>query len=127
MDVDAGRSEHSLPSPRQLKKLLKVYSQKLRQNPDDLDLRIKLAEVLRLLGRANEAIAFYSSIAWAYGVAGNLGQAITLCKIILELNPNHSETQQMLAKLYASQRIREEKQSVPVVMVKGRWIRRPQE
>jgi len=115
-----------LPSERQLKKLIKVYSKALRRHPNNLDLRTKLAEVLRLLGRMEEAIALYSSVAWAHGVAGNLGQAITLCKIILQLSPEHSDTQQMLAKLYASKRIREAKQSIPVVRsIDGRWVADP--
>jgi CRP-like cAMP-binding protein len=121
----SAQGEGSIPSIRQLKKLLKVYSKTLQRHPNDLDLRTKLAEVLRLLDRKEEAIALYSSVAWAHGVAGHLGQSIMLCKIILQLSPDHSETQQMLAKLYASQRIREAKQSVPVVKVDGRWVADP--
>ena len=118
-------SADKLPSEGQLKKLLKVYSKGLRRHPNNLDLRTKLAEVLRLLHRVDEAIALYSSVAWAHGVAGNLGQSITLCKIILQLQPEHSETQQMLAKLYASKRIRDAKQSIPVVRVDGKWVADP--
>jgi CRP-like cAMP-binding protein len=113
------------PSAVQLRRLLQVYASALRDTPSDLNLRTKLAEVLRLLGRFEEAIALYSSVAWAYGVSGNLGQAIMICKLILELNPNHSVTQEMLAKLYASKQIREQKQSVPVQQVGGRWVADP--
>ncbi|MCA9670900.1 MAG: cyclic nucleotide-binding domain-containing protein [Myxococcales bacterium] len=115
------------PSPKQLRKLLRVFSDGLRKNPDDLLLRLKLAEVLRLLERFDEAISLYSSVAWSYAVAGNLVQAIMLCKLILELKPSHRETQQMLAKLYASKRIREEKQSVPVRKVGDRWVVDPRD
>ncbi len=121
MGYAAGRN----PTPAQLKKLLRIFSEDLRKNPGDLLLRLKLAEVLRLLGRFDEAVSLYGSVAWSYAVAGNLVQAIMLCKLILELKPKHQETQQMLAKLYASKRIREEKQSVPVVNVDGRWVADP--
>lgn len=123
MGYAAGRN----PSPAQLKKLLRIFSEDLRKNPGDLLLRLKLAEVLRLLGRFEEAVSLYGSVAWSYAVAGNLVQAIMLCKLILELRPDHQETQQMLAKLYASKRIREEKQSVSVVQVDGRWVADPRQ
>jgi CRP-like cAMP-binding protein len=123
MGYAAGRN----PTPAQLKKLLRIFSEDLRKNPGDLLLRLKLAEVLRLLGRFEEAVSLYGSVAWSYAVAGNLVQAIMLCKLILELKPEHQETQQMLAKLYASKRIREEKQSVQVVNVDGRWVADPRQ
>ena len=72
------------PSPQQLKKLLRVFSNGLRKNPDDLLLRLKLAEVLRLLERKDDAISLYGSVAWSYAIAGNLVQAIMLCKLILK-------------------------------------------
>jgi CRP-like cAMP-binding protein len=115
------------PSALQLRRLLQVYANNLRNDPSDLVMRTKLAEVLRLLGRHEEAISLYSSVAWAHGVSGNLGQAIMICKLILELNPHHSATQEMLAKLYASKQIREQKQSVPVVQVGGRWVADPRQ
>ncbi len=102
-----------------------MYADALRSDPSDLVLRTKLAEVLRLLGRDTEAISIYRSVAWAHGVSGNLGQAIMICKLILELNPTHSATQEMLAKLYASKQVREQKQAVPVVKVGGRWVADP--
>lgn len=115
----------SAPSPAQLQKLLRNFSEQLRAAPDDLQLQLKLAEVLRLLERHDEAIALYSNVAWSHAVAGHLAQAIMLCKLILELNPDHRSTQRMLARLYASKRIRDEKQSVPVRRVDGRWVAEP--
>jgi CRP-like cAMP-binding protein len=118
-------ADQQRPTPLQLRKLLQVYSNALRSNPGDLVMRTKLAEVLRLLNRNDEAIAIYSGVAWAYGVSGNLGQAIMLCKLILDLAPEHKATQEMLAKLFVSKQIRDRKQSVAVVKVGGQWIADP--
>jgi CRP-like cAMP-binding protein len=115
------------PSHAQLKSQLREYSQSLREKPGDLQLRLKLAEVLRLMGRDTEAISLYGSVAWSHAVSGNLVQAIMLCKLILELAPEHEQTQEMLAKLYASKKIREEKQSVPVQNIGGRWVADPRQ
>lgn len=118
-------SKQKLPSQNQLKRLLRIYSRSLRQNPKSIETRYKLAEVLRLLGRQEEAISLYRSVAWAYGLAGNLSQAISVCKNILQLNPSHDQTQNMLAKLYACKEIRQLKRSVHVKQVDGRWVADP--
>jgi CRP-like cAMP-binding protein len=102
-----------------------MYASALHDHPTDLTLRTKVAEVLRLLGRNDQAVALYSSVAWAHGVAGHLGQAIIICKLILELAPDHSATQEMLARLCACREIREQKHAVPVRNVGGRWVADP--
>ncbi len=121
--MDVGNyTQGQRPSLAQLRQLLEQFSQHLREDPDDLLVRLKLAEVLRLLERPEEALKLYSSVAWAYAIEGNLVQAIMLCKVILELAPEHRETQEMLAKLYASHEVRERKHSVPVEQRDGRWV-----
>ena len=107
---------------RQLVQLLRRYSVELQTATNDLPLRLRLAEVLRLLERHEEAVTLYSSVAWAHAVAGNLVQAIMVCKVILEISPKHERTQEMLAKLYASKAVRDEKSKVPVSHVGDRWI-----
>ena len=114
--------ESKAPNQHQLCRLLRQLVMAARREPRNLRLRLKIAEVLRRLGNAEEAIPFYRSVAMAYGMHGNLASAITLCQLILELKPDHRETQSMLAKLYASKRLRAHKRAVPVRLVAGRWV-----
>jgi cAMP-dependent protein kinase regulator len=124
-DMAESSTQERKPSAQQLKKLLKVYAADLRSRPDDLHLRMKIAEVLRLLGRKEEAVSVYGAIVYVCCRNGHLGQAISICKIILEVDPDHVETQTMLAKLFTSQRVRGQKQSVVVQKVGDRWIADP--
>lgn len=105
--------------------LLDQYSHELKHSPEDVVSRLKLAEVLRLLERYDEAVSLYSSVAWSYAISGNLVQSILICKLILELRPHHQQTQQMLARLYASKEMRDKKQSVHVRKIDGKWIADP--
>ncbi|MCC6752325.1 MAG: cyclic nucleotide-binding domain-containing protein [Deltaproteobacteria bacterium] len=110
------------PEVARLEELLVLFSGQLRDHPGDLQTRLKRAEVLRLLGRVDEAVKAYREVAWAQAAAGNLVQAIMLCKLILDLRPEHQDTQQMLARLYGSKRAREVKRAVPVARLSGRWV-----
>ena len=70
-------------SPRRLKRLLKEYARALREDPGNLVLRLKLAFVLREMGRNNEAIEMYRNVVVAYAQSGRLVQAMAVCKGIL--------------------------------------------
>ena len=59
--------------------------------------RLELAAALREAARAEEAIELYRGVAAAYAADGQLVQAIAVCKGILEINPQHTETLEMLA------------------------------
>ncbi len=73
----------------------------LEGDPRDVVTHQKLAEVLRRAGRIEEAIEEYRGVADRYAHDGLLIKAIAISKTILELDPDHVETQTVLADLYA--------------------------
>ncbi len=117
--------EQTTPTDFQLKELSKIYIQELKDNPKDLVLRLKLAEVFCLLKRIDGAINLYHSVAFSYAKGGNLGQSIMICKKILDIRPDHSNTLEMLAKLCKSKQTRDEKRNIPVQNIGGKWIADP--
>jgi CRP-like cAMP-binding protein len=112
-------------SPRRLRRLLKEYAKALRGDPGNLVLRLKLAFVLRELGRNDEAIDMYRNVAVAYAQGGRMVQAIAVCKGILEIDPAHSETQALLAELAHEQGARQQTGTIRIQEVDGRWIAVP--
>jgi cAMP-dependent protein kinase regulator len=112
-------------SPRRLRRLLKEYAKALRDDPANLVLRLKLAFVLHELGRDDDAIDMYRNVAVAYAQSGRLVQAVAVCKGILELDPDHHETQALLAELAHEQGARQQSGSIRIQEVDGRWIAVP--
>jgi CRP-like cAMP-binding protein len=78
-----------------------LYREALRGDPGDLASRQKLAEVLRRAGRTAEAIEGFRAVAERFARDGLLMKAIAISRTILELAPEHVETQEALARLYA--------------------------
>lgn len=72
--------------------------------PNDLANRQKLADALARVGRPAEAIHEYQQVVGAYAVDGFLLKAMALCKVILAIDPAHTQTQQTLALLYAQKK-----------------------
>jgi CRP-like cAMP-binding protein len=63
---------------------------------------LKLGECLRKLGHKAEAIKALTRAVDLYAKADLLLKAIAVCRIILDIDPHHSKTQQMLAAFHAS-------------------------
>ncbi len=84
--------------------------------PADLTARQRLAEVLQRLGRRADAVTHYQHVAGAYAVDGQLLKAIAVCKIILNLDPSHTQSQKVLADLYARHRKTPSRVSLPDAM-----------
>jgi cAMP-dependent protein kinase regulator len=82
-------------------KALEAYQQILKEDPSDLTAQLKCGDILRSLNRGAEAIACYTQVARVYAEEGLLLKAIAACKLILEIDGNHTETQKVLADLYA--------------------------
>jgi hypothetical protein len=82
---------------------LKELERRLRDEPDNLGLRVMVAGALHDAGRRDEAIELYRSVAIAYREQGRPQQAITVCRSILELAPHDAACSELLSALLASQ------------------------
>ncbi|MGC4122617.1 MAG: cyclic nucleotide-binding domain-containing protein [Myxococcales bacterium] len=80
---------------------LKEFQRAVEVFPEDLAAQKKVAEVLARLGKKRESIAGYQRLAGFYAADGQLAQAIAISKLILQLDPAHTQTQDTIAKLYA--------------------------
>ncbi len=69
--------------------------------PDDVVARRKVADLLARLGKRDAAVAAYQHVAGRFAADGQLAQAIAISKLILQLDPSHTRTQEALAQLYA--------------------------
>jgi CRP-like cAMP-binding protein len=83
------------------KKAASLYAT-LEQHERDGLWPLKLGECLRKLGHRAEAIKALSRAVDIYAKADLLLKAIAVCKIILDIDPNHTKTQQVLAAFHTS-------------------------
>jgi CRP-like cAMP-binding protein len=81
------------------KKLVKEFERTLKADPDNIVVRVKLAAALRELGRSDDAVSMYRSVAEAYHRQGRLAQAMAVCRSVLEIEPAQPETQALLLEL----------------------------
>lgn len=86
----------------QLEQYADYYQKHLRQKPDNVEARLRLATVYRELGRREEAVEAYTKSAELLADRELPLEAIAACKAVLELEPGHMDAQFFLAKLYAS-------------------------
>ncbi len=84
-----------------LEKALAVYEEVLATDSGDITARLKCGDILRKLNQSDKAIAQYISVAQTYAADGLLLKAIAACKLILEIDPEHTDTQKIIADLYA--------------------------
>lgn len=104
------------PDPRELKNeaaealrkgkykdALKHYEILQSLEPKDASWPQKRAEAYSKLGEKDKEIAALMQAAEIYSQGGFLIKGIAVCKRILALNPEHSETQEKLAALHATQ------------------------
>ena len=80
------------------------YEKIVKSDLRDLTARQKLAEIYARLGKKEEAVHSYQSVAGSYAADGLLLKAIAVCKIILQIDPTHTETQHILAELSTKRR-----------------------
>ncbi len=78
---------------------LKELEKRLKDEPENLGLRVALAGALLEAGRRADAIELYHSVAMAYRDHGRTQQAITVCRSLLELAPEHAACQELLTAL----------------------------
>jgi CRP-like cAMP-binding protein len=80
------------------------YEKVVKADTRDLTARQKLAEIYARLGKTERAVHVYQSVAGSYAADGLLLKAIAVCKIILQIDPSHTETQTILADLSTKRR-----------------------
>lgn len=78
---------------------LRDLEKRLKQEPDNLGLRVALAGALHEAGRTREAIELYRSVAVSYRDQGRFQQAIAVCRSVLELAPDDEGCQTLLGQL----------------------------
>lgn len=93
----------ALLETRQLNKALSVYQRAIKLAPDDPTVRCRLADVLDRLGRQDEAVAAYMTVADAYLRQRMVERAIETWQQVTRLSPGHVQAHQNLAKAYAGQ------------------------
>ncbi len=81
------------------KRALELYAELERIESADAQWPKRMAETYRKLGKSAEAVASYERAADRYANNGFLVQAIAVCKLILQIDPNHLSTQRRLAEL----------------------------
>lgn len=80
------------------------YAKIVKGDTRDLMARQQLAELHGRLGMVTEAVAGYQSVAGRYAADGLLLKAIAVCKLILQIDPSHTQTQGVLASLSTKRR-----------------------
>lgn len=86
-------------------KALEQYRLLAKLEPNDLRHRIKIGECLTKLNKKKEAIAEYNEVVKEYTKEGFLIQAIAVARMILQLDPNETSAQNMIAELNAKRGI----------------------
>src|SRR5690554_388038 len=84
-----------------LRKYLAYYQKTLREEPENIEARLRLAAVFRDMGREAHAIEEYATASRLLAREGLALEAIAACKAILELAPDHTDTLLFLARMYA--------------------------
>lgn len=78
---------------------LKDLEKRLKNEPNNLGLRVQVAGLMREAGRSLEAVELYRSVALAYRDQGRTQQAIAVCRSILDIAPEDSACQGLLGML----------------------------
>lgn len=88
-------------SSEKLKKYLAYYQKTLREDPENVEARLRLATLFREMGHKSNAIEEYVTASKLLASQGLPLEAIAACKAVLEIDPTHTEVQFFLARLFA--------------------------
>jgi cAMP-dependent protein kinase regulator len=72
--------------------------------PEDVTAHQKVAELLAKLGRKAQAVQAYEDVARRYTEQGLFFKASAVCRLLLELEPGHERTQELIASRYSRER-----------------------
>lgn len=92
---------------------LEELERRLRDEPDNLGLRVIVAGALREAGREADALELYRSVAIAYRDQGRLQQAVSVCRSILAIAPHDDGARALLATLAPARRSSMEETPLP--------------
>ncbi len=95
-----GQADATMTS-KKLRKYLAYYQKTLREEPDNIEARLRLAAIFRDMGREAHAVEEYVTASKLLAREGLPLEAIAACKAVLEMEPQHTETQLFLARLFA--------------------------
>ena len=98
--VDVGKGKY--------KKALDKYNQLEMLETDDGDWSRRAGEMYRYLGQNDRAIAALTRASDKYSAVGFLVKSVAVCKMILRLDPSHTETQSRLTAINIERGIRVE-------------------
>ncbi len=90
-----------LVQKNKLDKAIAVLEQILEIDPLDVTACQKTGDIYRRLDQGDKAIDRYMRVVKVYAEDGLLLKAIAVCKLILEIDADHTDTQTRLADLYA--------------------------
>lgn len=79
---------------------IKEYEKIAAADPDDMRVKLRIAELHVKRKQINDAIKVYREVADAYTQQGFFLKAVTVYKSVLRLNPSLSDVNQSLAELY---------------------------
>jgi CRP-like cAMP-binding protein len=88
-------------SSEHLRKYLAYYQKTLREEPENIEARLRLAALFREMGRPAHAVEEYVTASKLLAAQGHPMEAIAACKAVLEIDPTHTEVQFFLARLFA--------------------------
>lgn len=94
-------SSWGVMSSEKLKKYLAYYQKTLREDPENVEARLRLATLFREMGHKSNAIEEYVTASKLLASQGLPLEAIAACKAVLEIDPTHTEVQFFLARLFA--------------------------
>lgn len=82
-------------------KAIGVYGRVLEADPFNLSARHKLIQALLSSGKAKEAVPQFLALAKAYLEKDMLEEGFSVCKKLLEINPNEAQAHEILARFYS--------------------------
>ncbi len=82
-------------------KAVAVYRQVLKLSPDELEAKIRLANLYYQTGMLSDALLLFDQVSQAYLQAGDPASYITILTRMVELDPDHVGNRMRLAEQYA--------------------------
>lgn len=104
--VSAARERASLAREKgDYRALVRAYAELEELEPSDGDWPKRAADCHRRLGEDEKRLWALQRAADRYGRSGFVLKAVAVCKLILSIDPNHTQTQQQLAELHGRRRM----------------------